>query len=116
MAKGGAIIDVVNRKVDNTYDALFPALKDLYDQGILYTEKVFDQKIPRWEHGEYLGDETVTMHKLILDPDVDRFILGVLDDVANYPRLNPTERYEVWAHFKLKFSKLYFIINRGIYI
>ena len=104
---GSGIIDAINNKVDNSYNELFPALKDMYDNGTLYTEQVFDQKIPRWEHGEYLGDETVTMHKLILDADVDRYILSILDDVGNYPNLNPVERYEVWVHFKMKFSKLF---------
>ena len=104
---GSGIIDAINNKVDNSYNELFPALKDMNDNGNLYIEQVFDQKIPRWEHGEYLGDETVTMHKLIPDEDVDEYILSVLDDVANYPNLNPVERYEVWLHFKLKFSKLF---------
>ncbi len=95
-------------RIEYTWDVIYPKLKKKYENGTLYKEHVYTAKIPKWEDGKYEGDVDIEMHKLELDPVVERYLISLNDDIANNPAVTYLpHKIELWTYYKLKFSKIF---------
>ncbi|AAT42615.1 hypothetical protein [Picrophilus oshimae] len=94
-------------KTSNTFDRLYANFKRAYLKGTLYTEKVYTAKIPKWEDGKYEGDVDIEMHKLELNPKVEKALLAMNNIVFNPPNVTPVEREAIWAQYKSIFGKIF---------
>lgn len=99
-------VAIERKRIDNGYAELYPALKNMYNKGILYKENVYTAKIQKWEDGRYQGDVDIEMHKLVLDKDVEEYLMGVNEEIANINVPTPL-KVELWQYYKLVFGKLF---------